>query len=271
MDGKISEQYDALGEAFAEIRKVAGPIGRTSPAPLLEAWAADGAPDGAMARIHIDRYDGRRLLIVAAGHAGERQPIKVVLGPHILGLTNVLNGEQPQLTAAGPWRTTGITLAPGEGAVFNCSVDADNLPLIYEDAFVDDRYQRDSLNGGIQPAAKRYDGGAANMLSAANGGLGAAGTSIIYDVQRLVGPVPKDALTVLLYDGSTSRPDRRGAFWEISHDAKTWQPLSANEFGKTIPVTGRYLRVGMSWVQASSPQYGYLSHFAVARWPRAAQ
>ena len=62
-------------------------------------------------------------------------------------------------------------------------------------------------------------------------------------------------------------PDLRGALWSASTDDQTWTKFNSNQFDTPIPLTARYLKVGLSWQQAGSPTYGLplpLQHRRVA-------
>ena len=116
---------------------------------------------------------------------------------------------------------------------------------------------------------KRYPG-EVNMLSAGDSGATPEQAYLVYDVDKLLGPLPPGGVRVLTYEGGAAPPDFRGVFWSASADGNSYAKLSTNEFGKLVPFRDRYLKVGLSWRQASDPGYGHLTRFRIAQWKRPA-
>jgi len=264
-DGRPSRQYDSMGQAYGKLASLKGVLAPLRRIPAPEAWTKPFD----IANVLRDPNTGRRYLMVVALYEGEAsRTVNVVLGPHITGLRNVATGKQVPLTLQAPFRTAAITLPPGEGELFECTVDATNLPVCYVDAFIDDKYAKVAENGGTAPVKRYPSAGRPGLLSAADGGQTPESAYLIFDLDRVLGACP-DGVRLLMYEGGTTA-ENRGAFWSASDDGKEFAPLSANEFHKPIVFGQRYVKVGLSWRQAGDAGYGNLSRMAICQWPRPA-
>jgi len=258
-DGRPTPQYDAMGEAYAAIAQHAALLASLQVSAGPEAWITDGG--ATVVNVLLDPTTQKRYLIAVGSFEEKRpQPVTVILGPHITGLTRHDTGVAVPLTVMTPFRTATLTLPPGDGVIYDCTVDATNLPSYYADQFTDDRYQRDAI--GETSGMSRYN----EWLSSKNGNL----ACITYDVDKLLGPAGAGSARVLLYSGGVNGYGR-GAFWSMSADGVTFAPLSENAFDTAIPFATRYLRVGLSWQGASTPHYGHLSRLLFCQWKQAAK
>jgi hypothetical protein len=198
-------------------------------------------------------------MVVAGYDLPKGQPVRVTLGPHLTGL----KGAAAEV--AGPLRQVRLSLAPATAVLLECAVDVDNLPQVYADDLSTEKYKTDAAE--VRNVKRYVEWG--NLLSAGDGGATPEQAYVMYDVDKRLGPLPPGGLRVLTYEGSATPPEFRGAFWSASADGKEYTKLSANEFGRPVPFTGRYLKVGLSWRQASAAHYGGLSRFSIAQWKRA--
>ena len=72
------------------------------------------------------------------------------------------------------------------------------------------------------------------------------------------------AKVTLVYAGGANGPaSQRGVTWAVSTDGKEWKDFSTNEFDTPVTFTGKYLRASLRWVQAATPDYGFLSRFSL--------
>ena len=264
-DGRPSKQYAAMRQAYGKLAKLARVLAPLRRIPAPEAWTQPFD----IANVLRDPNTGKRYLMVVALYEGEgNRTVNVTLGPHITGLRSVTSGKEVPLTLQAPFRTAAITLPPGEGELFECTVDETNPPVCYVDAFVDDRYAKVAENGSTAPVKRYPTAGRLGLLSAADGGQTPESACLVFDLDRMLGACP-DGVRLLMYEGSTTA-ENRGAFWSASADGKEFAPLSANEFHKPIVLDQRYVKVGLSWRQAGDAGYGNLSRMAICQWRRAA-
>jgi len=122
--------------------------------------------------------------------------------------------------------------------------------LLYLDDFSDSKkFDTDSaVNNGL----KRFPG--IGLSSASSNGYA------IYELATLLPKANVDAKWTLAYCGAAAGPDDlRGVHWAMSDDGKTWKDLSINQFDIPVEFSGKYLKVQILWVQASGPDYGYLT------------
>ena len=267
-DGRATPQYEAMGVAYGQIAKLMPILASLKPLSGQEAWRQSGA-ESSVVRLLADPKDGRRFLVVVGPYEGSNE-VCVTVGPHITGLKNVATGASVPLEVIAPFRTASIKTTPGDGLVFECAVDATDLPKSYADDFTTDKFKTDAVNGAAT-GAKRYDSGAGSFLSAADGSAGADRAFLVYDLDKLLGPIQTGGVRMLIYDGLANPPAFRGAFWSVSADGTKYRTLSENDFGQSFLFTERYLKVGVSWRGSSTPQfYGKLSSFTVAQWAKPA-
>lgn len=230
-DGSTTPQYDALGETFSEIQALSSVLWKLCPTPAPEAWITLPAGDSPQAGMLLDPTTGQRYLLVVAGYEGtDPKAVRVTLGPHIIGLTNVLTGASLALTTNRPYRCATVTLTPGAGALFACAVDSGNLPLSYTDDFFTDKFKVDALTQ-THVATNTWQYG--RCLSATNASFAPEDASAVYDLDALLGaPLPSHGFRVLAYDGLDSSNDRRGGVWWWTYDQGNQPPLfNHNVFG----------------------------------------
>lgn len=268
-DGRATPQYAAMGEAYGKIAALAPVLASLQPVDAPEAWPENRGDQRNLARVLMEPKSGKRHLLVVASYAGDGAVrVSVILGPHILGLKAVGTGETVTVEADAPFRRAMTTLPPGEGMLFECTVDPDNLPQVYTDDFTTDKFARDAVNGA-EASVMRYPNAGGIWLTAAGGGTGADQAFLVYDLEELFGQAPAGALRILRYSGSANPPAFRGVFWSASDDGKDFTRLSENEFDRTVVLVERYLKVGLSWTGASTPHYGHLSRLRFCQWKRA--
>jgi len=264
-DGRASKQYTAMGQAYGKLAKLAGVLAPLRRIAAPEAWTQPFD----IANVLRDPNTGKRYLMVVALYEGEgNRTVNVTMGPHITGLRSLTTGKQVPLAVQAPFRAAAVTLPPGEGEMFECTVDEANLPVCYVDAFIDDKFTKVAENGAMAPVKRFPTAGRLGLLSAADGGQTPESASLIFDLDRVLGACP-DGVRLLMYEGSTTAANR-GAFWSMSADGKEFAPLSANEFHKPVIFSQRYVKVGLSWNQAGDAGYGNLSRMAICQWPRPA-
>lgn len=86
---------------------------------------------------------------------------------------------------------------------------------------------------------------------------------VIYDLDNLIPTRDATAKVVLVYDGRANGPaEKRGVTWAVSTDGKEWKDISTNEFNKPVEFTGKYVKASLRWIQASTPDYGFLKQFS---------
>ncbi len=263
-DGRPTPQYEAMGEAFGWIRRRAAVLAPLQPVAMPEAWA-DGVADGSVVSLLAHPETGARyLMVVRAAEADGPGVVRITLGPHIAGLRDATAGLRHPVLAAPPFRGAAVTLDPGRAALLACDVDAANLPAAYADDFTTDRFQEDAVK---TQHVRRHGSG---VLSAA-GHETHEQAYVVYDVDRLLPPLPAGGFRMLVYESVSVPPDFRGAFWSASDDGETFDVLSYNEPGRPVLFNRRYLKVGLSWRQSSAAYaYGCLQRFSVIQWGRAA-
>jgi hypothetical protein len=268
-DGRPTPQFDAMGEAFAWLARAAPTLAPLKALPVMaaEGWEAPGGAGGNVVSVLSHPETGQRYAMVVSGYDAPRDNlVRVVFGPHITGLKEVLNGKAVGIEAAGLFRGATRTLAPATAELLECAVDADNIPKVYADDLSTDKFKTDAAE--VQNVKRHPDW--SNILSAGDSGATADQAYVVYDVDKLLGPLPAGGARAVTYEGNGAPPEYRGAFWSTSADGKTYAKLSANEFGRPVPFTARYLKVGLSWRQAEAPHYGAMARFSVAQWKRAA-
>ena len=266
-DGRPTEQLLAMGEAYKEIAPNVPLLSRLTLAKGREAWCDSDLTTGSsdVANLFVDpAKPDERYLVVVAGYES-KAPVKVTFGPHVLGIEPIGGGDPVSLKLAAPFRTAEIPVTPGSGRIFKCRLDPQNMPSFYDDDFSTEKYKSDTLNGE-NSAVKRFVGGYGGWLSATDAGLGIDRANVIYDLDSILAPIDTGSVRILVYAGSSNPPESRGAFWSSSADGSTYQPLSANEFGKAVVVKNRYLKVGMTYAGSSSVMYGYLSRISLIQW-----
>ena len=95
---------------------------------------------------------------------------------------------------------------------------------------------------------------------------------VIYDLKVLFPTMADDAKVTLTYSGGANGPkEQRGVTWAVSTDGKEWADVSTNEFDKPTELKGRYLRASLRWVQAATPDYGFLKSFTLKTVAKAEQ
>lgn len=122
-DGRPTPQYEALGEAFAWLGRLAPVLAPLRPAPAAEGWAAQPAEaSGDVVSVLVHPTTAKRYLMVVAGcDHREGQPIRITLGPRIVGLKSATTGTGVTEEASGPAQKVGIRLAPGTAELFECN------------------------------------------------------------------------------------------------------------------------------------------------------
>lgn len=126
-DGRPTPQYEALGEAFAWLDRLAPVLAPLRPSAATEAWETKpvGAEDGNVVSVLAHPTTAKRYLMVVAGFAGqESRSIHITLGPRIVGLKSVTAGRNVAVDASGPARQVEIHLTPGTAELFECNDQA---------------------------------------------------------------------------------------------------------------------------------------------------
>ena len=268
-DGRSTPQFDAVGVAFGQIGKLMPILAPLKPLAAQEGWLQSGSPS-AVVRMLVNPKTDKRYLVVVGPYDGD-SGVRVTVGPHITGLKNLATGALVPLNVAVPFRSALIQTTPGDGQVFECAVDVTAMPKCYVDNFTTEKFKTDAINGG-DTKAKWFEGGAGSFLSAAGGNMGADQAFLIYDLDKLLGPIEPGGVRMLIYDGCANPVAYRGAFWSVSKDGTTYRSLSENDFGKAVLFSDRYLKVGVSWMGSTAAAfYGKLSSFTVAQWAKPAK
>ena len=283
-DGRATPQYDALGETFAKVNKIADILSDLTPVETTEIGLAAGWPDAGDLATPMAAPDGRLFVCIVNGNMTQRREIKVALQPGIARAVDLITGKPHKLTTTGALKEIAVPLEAGDGTLIELErmgfgrlgpqlAAVEKRPAAptaapvtpaaqvgsYSEDFSDDKYLKDAMEARN---VKRYG----TVLSASSGGAGAANAYVVYDLEKLLKPQPLGRKRHLIYEGACNGPDhQRGVHWWQSDDGKNWQVLSVNEFGKKIELTKRFLKVGMMWIQAESHHYGYLDGFTVVQ------
>jgi len=125
-DGRPTPQYEALGEAFAWLDRLAPVLAplRPSETPDASETKAAGA-DGNVVSVLVHPTTAKRYLMVVAGFAGrESQPVRLTLGPRVGGLKSVTTGRNVAVDVSGPAPQVEIHLAPGTAEFLECNDQA---------------------------------------------------------------------------------------------------------------------------------------------------
>jgi hypothetical protein len=125
-DGRPTPQYEALGEAFAWLDRLAPVLAPLRPSADPEAWEAKptGA-DGNVVSVLVHPTTAKRYLMVVAGCAGrESQPVRITPGPRVVGLKSVTTGRNVAVDVSGPAPQVEIHLAPGTAEFLECNDQA---------------------------------------------------------------------------------------------------------------------------------------------------
>ncbi len=262
-DGRSTPQYEAMADAFAEIRALRSVLAPLEPASNREVWLKNPKTN-VLLGLHRHPQTGERVLVAVGPPHGEK-PLEatLVFTPNIVGLREADGGRRISLTATGLWRETTFSLRPGEGRVFHCETKGAD-PVFYADNFNKPRFKQDAVKTS---RVKIHNIGSSRVLGALDGAANFNNAFVVYDLDKLLGPRPDNTIRVLLYQSFTTT-NYRGADWTQSTDGKTYKPLSRNQPGKPVAITARYLRVGLSWRQAGSVHYGNLSDFQIVQCPK---
>ncbi|MBW4496556.1 MAG: hypothetical protein KME26_26455 [Oscillatoria princeps RMCB-10] len=269
-DLRPTPQYEAVGETFGKLEKLTPVLAPLKPVPGPEAWVTNPVGNGTIANVLLHPQTKKRYLILVASYdSKEEQTIEIAMGPHIKGLKSLINGNVVEVDVAAPFRKATVILPPGEGEVFECEVDEDNLPDVYSDDFTSDKFIKDSVNGtanGVERFVSIYG----NWLSATDRNQKGSQAFLTYDIDRLFGAMPPGGIRMLLYSGYSNTPRERGAFWSGSKDGQQYTALSSNQFDIGIPFWGRYLKVQLSQIPSGlgAPRQGYLRRITFSQWKR---
>ena len=266
-DGRPTPQYRAMGQGFEWVKKHSPTLAPLQPSTIAEAWETQPAATGGnVVSLLVHPETGKRWLAVVATYAGKGpQTVSITLGPHVTGLKSTSTGRAVALAAAPPFRSAKVMLAPATAELFECEVDAANLPAAYSDDFTTDKFEKDASK--VQAVRRHGDG----VLSA-QGQESKDQAFVTYDVDKLLGPLPEGGVRLLMYDSASNPPDFRGAFWSASKDGQTFEKLSDNEPGKPVLLGAGQLKVGLSWSQSSAAwAYGCLRSFSITQWKQAAK
>jgi len=267
-DGRPTPQYEAMGETFGEVRKLERVLCALTPAKMPHAWWWGGWPWPGDLLTSWDGPDGRSYLFVVNGNMEKTAPLKFTLAKAWGGVKDLRTGHVWKVVNDDPFIEIEGELPAGEGTVLEllkpdaAAANAEPIPpdpgrRVYTEDFKDTkRTEADAKS--LQNVT--YQKG---VFTAANGGLRANKACAIYDVYQFVGQAPGDTYRLTYTGGANGPAITRGVVWWTSNDGNIWTKLSQNQFDKPLTFTGRYLRVGAMWIQASSYHYGYLSGFTV--------
>ncbi len=263
-DGRPTPQYKAMGRAFLWLKRHYKTLTPLQPSTAMEAWE-NGRRYGNVVSILVHpKTKERYLMVVAAADPDPTVTVKITMGPHIVGLRNLEGGSSQTIGAKGNFNETSVTLPAGTAAIFSCKIDASNLPTAYADDFADDKFRKDSIK--VEQVMRH----GAGVLSA-SGGQTHERAFVIYDLEKVLPPLPKGGFRMLLYECAANPPSMRGAFWHASDDGKNFTKLSFNESGKPIFFTQRYLKVGLSFKDSNAAwAYGCLKRLDIIQWPKPA-
>ena len=271
-DGRPTPAYEAMGEAFGAVKPFQSLLLSLKPATEEFAYFWGGWPWPGDLLTCWDGADGKKYAILVNGNFEKAQTMKLTLAKPWLTVRDLRTGKAMKPVNDEPYMDVEVEVPPGEGTILEllggqeaaASVQAPMPPdpkrSVYKEDFSDpERYKKDSKeaqNVVLWNSAGRG-------LSAANSGLRANKAYVIYDLYALVGQSTGDQYQ-LTYTGTRNGPGgMRGVQVWSSDNGFAWKKVSVNEFGKPLPITGRYMRLGMMWIQGGDFHYGYLGGFEV--------
>ena len=273
-DGRSTPAYEAMGQAFGEIKKLTPLVLSLKPATEEHAYFWGGWPWPGDMLTCWDGPDGKKYAILVNGNTDKRQKLKFTLAKPFLTVRDLRTGQTLKPVNDEPYMDIEAELAPGEGTVlellagqeaFAAAVEpipTDPQRAVYTEDFSDpERWKKDAKEVTNVTLFNSEGRG----LSASSAGLRANRAYVIYDLYRLVGQTPANTYR-LTYTGTRVGPDgMRGVHVWTSDNGFVWKKVSMSEFNKPLAITGRYVRLGMMYIQASDFHYGNLISFKVER------
>jgi hypothetical protein len=165
-------------------------------------------------------------------------------------------------------REASLTLAPGDGELYELTEDPSNRPVVYRDDFTTDKLLADAIvTVGLAPYASNLH----DYVLSAITGTAWPNAFMTYDLNQRLGTLPANGLRVISYRGKTTSPESRGVQWASSSNGTSYTTFSQNQFERAVPVRQRFLRGSVSWYGGSSYDYGYLSDFTLWQWKSSAR
>ena len=267
-NGTATPQYEALGNAFAQIAALDPVLARLEPDPDGFAQLRRPSPDSRLVRVLRDSTTRRRYLLAVGGYEDiGLSNLTVQLGPNVQRLNRVSNGALVPLAANGDLLEAELSLPPGEGDLFLLTEDTTNEPIVYRDDFFTQKAAADceTIRNLRRFPSNLHD----NIVSATNAAAW-PNNYATYDLDDLVGPLPDGGVRVLSYRGHAQPPETRGVLWSTSHNGATYSNVSQNQFEQAVIIEPQYLRASISWTGSKNFLYGYLADFGIWQWPRGA-
>jgi hypothetical protein len=118
-DGRTTPQYEALGVAFGQLARLSPILAPLKPDLPSVPHLVSPPTGGAIAAPLVNRQTAKRYLLVVASYTGSGpQTLTVTVAPAVASLRNVLTGQ----TTAVRGRTALLTLLPGDGALYECTM-----------------------------------------------------------------------------------------------------------------------------------------------------
>gem|GEM_PF-5953948 len=264
VDGRTTSQLRALGAAYGWIRGLDYGIRTAQPVTVQgHAWVTGGEAiwGTTLYRTLYDRKSGRHFGYVTAGYPGQdNYPVAIAIAPHILACTDAHNGNALTLDTVSGLKGFRRTLQSGTAMAFSYAIDSTRLPKVFEELFTDNRalsYASRSQNVAWYAEPRG--------ISASNGSVSMDQAFLVFNVDSLLQPLPKSGIRVLEYGGAVNG-DGRGVSWSASNDGQQFRAISSNRFNKPDVFREKYLRINLSFIQASNPYYGHCSMFRIYQW-----
>ena len=264
-----SVQFDSIGTAFKKIQNYNSIMGDAELVKSPEAWFTETQGTAAQISVFKNSQTNARSILIISDYAATNNTITFKVGPHILTMKNHISGANVPLSIDNEgFRTGAVTIKPGDGQLYSCTIDTNNLPVSYFDNFQTDKFKIDAKE---TTNLTTYSSNYGKMLSATNGDQNLNSAYAIYDLDNILAPLPTGGVRVLKYN-ATANPDTfRGAHWWKSNiypmqSDTAWISATMEQYNFGKPFTERYIRVGISWFQAGDPDYGQMKYFGISQW-----
>ncbi len=256
-----SVQFDSIGSAFKKIQNYMSIIGGAELVKSPEAWFA--ATQGTAAQISVfkNSQTKARSILIISDYGGTNNTITFKVGPHILTMKNYISGANVPLSMdIEGFRTGTVTLSAGDGQLYTCTIDTNNLPVSYFDNFQTDKFEADAKQ---TTNLTTYSTNYGRMLYPTIAGQDLNSAYAIYDVDNILAPLPTGGVRVLEYNATGESTTIRGVHWWKSNIYPmqldtAWIPATMNQYNFGKPFTERYIRVGIS--------NGEMKYFGVSQW-----
>ena len=264
-----SVQFDSIGGAFKKIQNYNSILGGAELVRSPEAWFAETQGMAAQISVFKNPQTEARSILIISDYRGTNNTITFKVGPHILAMKNHISGADVPLSIdIEGFRTGTVTISPGDGQLYSCTIDPNNLPVSYFDNFQTDKFKTDAKQ---TTNLTTYSSNYGRMLSATDGGQDLNSAYAIYDLDNILAPLPTEGIRLLEYNATAEPSTFRGAHWWKSNiypmpSDTAWISATMEQYNFGKPFTERYIRVGISIFQANAPDYGQMKYFGVSQW-----